>query len=241
MGKRIKRILKSNSGESIIFVLGVMLILLFIGGSVLVAASAAAGSGASRQVRAQLELYADSIQRVIKHSLVNDSAGDVGEDIYDPSFNIHTSLSGQLMRYVYEQASNTSLSATETSIQFVNFGEDELSEGYTATITGIIINPSVVITEGKYEGEPIYYYDGNVLKASDTSLYVPRSATISTQIKFVVEVTRGNSTVTSVATYNYSGGFLKNPEDTTNLGQYDANILKIETAGEWTLISYEKS
>ena len=245
MGKRIKRILKSKSGESIIFVLGVMLILLFIGGSVLVAASAAAGSGASRQVRAQLELYADSIQRVIKHSL--DNCGDDLEANFLADFTSYTApqtLGGQLLRYMHRQASETSLVATKSSITDVQFPSTALSEGYSATITSIELDWSVLLVDGIYAAEPSYEYSnvgGTWTLIPVVTPDTPHSAKIDARVTITVEVAHVNRTVTSVATYNYSGGFLKNPEDTTNPGQYDASILKIETAGDWTLISYEKS
>jgi len=224
MIKRIIQTLKSKSGASMMFVLGIMMLLMFIGTSVLVAASAAVGAGINRQVSSQLELYADSIQRTVWHSLraIED---EVGEDVSD-LFNVDiTSLGGKLVRVMYMAAS----ALDDGDITSFIFSSNEIAgdtantilandipvgftfqDGYSATVS-IMIEPGIQMT--RIDEETVSYM-------------VSARATVTVEV-----IGPRNRALTSVVIYRYlDGHIIGNP----------AGAMLIDDAGDWGFISHEK-
>lgn len=87
--------LKDQSGASLLFVLGVMLMLLAVGASVLAAAFGNFGIGIMQENHNRAMLLGDSIHRNIEHSLVN-----LADD--------ENSLAQQIARQIYENSDDDS-------------------------------------------------------------------------------------------------------------------------------------
>lgn len=207
--QKLKRVIKDNSGASILFVLGIALLLLAISTSALVAASASAGAGIAKQTRNQLNLYSDSVQKTIMSSLM---ASETGIDVEDA-----TTLGGQVLKAIYHSASSLAPTASFTSFSTpfsINDITLTLDGGapFTCTVDIVIERPFVQIYNGI---------------SSPTSIQYLVNARITVQAEVFYR-----STLTSLVTYDYSGGLLDNEED--------ADIIKITDAGEWRFVSHEK-
>ena len=66
----------NKSGASLVFVLAVMLLLMQVGVSALLAASAGAGAGINERVGNQMNMYADSVQKSVMYSLQTSSSDE---------------------------------------------------------------------------------------------------------------------------------------------------------------------
>ncbi|MCL2030195.1 MAG: hypothetical protein FWG93_01485 [Oscillospiraceae bacterium] len=102
-GRALLPLLKDTRGASILFVLAVCLLLLAVGVSVLAAGAAAMGAGTSRELSTQLQLYNDSVHKVIKTALF-DGMNDTATDIEITGFGGVESLGGMIVREAYLRA-----------------------------------------------------------------------------------------------------------------------------------------
>lgn len=213
--QKLKRVIKDNSGASIMFVLGIALLLLAISTSALVAASASDGARIAKQTRNQLNLYSDSVQKIIMSSLM--SKDDKGKNVLAiTDSDMPKTLNGQILRAIYNDIYNDVdplIPATATSY---------------ATKLSIDIKDIALTLDGDDSftckvgilGEPYIIYN------SPSSLMVNAGFDIKTEVGY-----RGN-TLTSIASYNYSGGLLLKATST--------GIVTIDEPGEWRFVSYEK-
>jgi hypothetical protein len=248
---RIIQALKSKSGASMLFVLGIMLTLLFISTSVLVAASAAAGAAVSRRINNQLELYADGIQKAIHASLqasdkIHTNGGDLNKDVFGSSLSFEQALQtlgGQLIKVMYDNATATSLHFVSQAIDpitglNVGFNNDP-DLGFDGTVNIEIVSSVVSFDRADENGTlvPTQISPG-VFEL--LPMYEPHRVQINAaRVIITVVVERGTRRITSVVEYGYSGGLLESPTDPAAGGGY--NQLLIVNAGEWEFVSHEKS
>lgn len=214
--QKLKRVIKDNSGASIMFVLGVALLLLAISTSALVAASASAGAGIAKQTRNQLNLYADSVQKTLMYSLM--SKYDEGKNILaTDDMDKPKTLSGQILRAIYHSATSVTTTASFTSFS-IPFSIDDI----TLTLDGD--NSFTCTVDIDVEQPFVQIYNG-ISTATSIQYLVNARITVQAEVFY-------RSTLTSLVTYDYSGGLLE--KDTV------ANTVLIEEAGEWRFVSHEK-
>jgi hypothetical protein len=105
---KFAQILKNKAGASLLMVLGIMAMLLIIGVSALVAASANAGAAINQRVNNQLNIYAESVIQTIMHS-INEVVKDDGKRVESgaPVPNRPVTLGGQLIRAIYLHETTT--------------------------------------------------------------------------------------------------------------------------------------
>jgi hypothetical protein len=236
MAKRIIQTLKSKSGASMMFVLGVMLTLLFISTSVLVAASAAVGAVINRQVNNQLGLYADSIHRTVYHSLL-DIDGDEGRDVrnlnnagdIDP---YPASLGGQLVAIMYHEFRVENVPGDGPYVRSIRTfaGEDPVTREIDLQLgTRDFFNDDV---DARFDAR---ITDGWMEIDIEPTVQVisrdPLSVMVSGRVTVRVLIQSGNRRNASETIYNYTGGYLEGTSDK----------LIITDVGRWELVSYEKT
>ena len=126
---RLKAAVKNESGVSILFVLGIMMMLLAVGASVMAAAFGNVGIGIRQERHNRAMLLTDSIHRNIMYSLVDDADFD-------------NSLSGQLAMYIIENA-----------------GALDDYRLLDVTIPGVAIDSDVTLHFAYNIGTPVYFTD----------------------------------------------------------------------------------
>jgi len=242
----LKRLLRGKSGASILFVLVAMALLMVIGFSTLTAASANIGARHNRQIHNRIDMYAESLQRTVKHSLVETSGDDDGKLLDDAD-----TLGGQILRAAYEGARPDGVAGGTLTI---TLKPPDIAAGTDIDLLGVIvlrieidINPlDVVITKPWIQQTTIPDPDDeDEIKIIETR--IPGSASISGVATIIVTVEgegHRRRAVTTAATYNLSGGYLEENRDEiefdATLDTLDMGDMKIVNAGDWGFISYEK-
>lgn len=207
-----------------VFVLAVMLLLMAIGISSIVAASANAGSGISRQISNQLDIYADSMHRSIMFSLQT-SSEDEGKNIS----SLHT-LGGQILGLAYKKTLDASPDSSFT-LNITPTLSDSTDLSNSISNVTIKVVPLVNITPATAQQAEVTDEDGNIILT-----YAPRkpqTAAISAAATVTVTAKQGSETVISIVTYDFYGGLLE--DDGTN-----PNNMIINSAGTWRFNSHEK-
>ena len=153
----IKAAIKNESGVSILFVLGIMMMLLAVGASVMAAAFGNVGIGIRQERHNRAMLLTDSIHRNIMHSLQMDNA--VFEDY----------LSGQLAWYIFENAGDL---------------DDPDGIPLDIYISGVDIDGDVTLHFAYIIGNPVYFTDP---ATDITSRIVQMSATMRVEVVVEVD------------------------------------------------------
>ena len=234
---RITAILKGTSGVSLIFVLGVMMMLLLIGISLLIAAGANVGTNIRQNEFNRVMLLSNSIHRNIMYSLQADPENE-------------GLLANQLAWIIYN--------ANDEKIDDITLDIDmdvEIPDSMSVSI--ILSFPFHEVRTSESSDyvpgieEDRYYDDGVwiVIEAVPEILRVPETANIKAEmlVTVVIEsdalVRQGSRLVTTQAAYEYRGGFLT--DDPYGIHQTNPNPTGLEMAfapdgfGIWSLISYE--
>jgi len=234
---KIAAILKNTSGVSLMFVLGVMMMLLLIGASLLVAASSNVGTNIRQNEFNRVMLLSNSIHRNIMYSL---QAEPENEGL----------LANQLAWIIYK--------ANEDDINDITLGLDMDADIPASMSVSIILSfpfHEVRVFEASdyVPGiEESGYFDGDVwipIAAIPEIPRIPETAEIKAEmlITVVIEsnamVREGSRLVTTQAAYEYRGGFLT--DDPYGMHLTNPNPTGLEMAfapdgfGIWSLLSYE--
>jgi len=196
---RLKAAIKNESGVSILFVLGIMMMILAVGASVMAAAFGNAGIGVRQERHNRAMLLTDSIHRNIKHSL---QMGD--------HYDFMSYLSGQIAWYIFENegylhyyydddGTPLDIPIPRDILLEVTIDDDDIDIGGDVTVT---LNFAYNI------GSPIdFIAPGD----SFTTRVVQMSATM--RVEVVVEVGGGERSITSRAYYEFFGSLLVTDED----------------------------
>ena len=219
---RVSAILKNKSGASLMFVLGIMLFLLAIAGSVLAAASANIGANARQERHNRAELLTESIHRNIKYSL---EMTPLTMDYTDTDFE--NSLAYQIAQVVYNNAS------AETPIDMIYLDID-IPKVETDMVDSILLE--ILFQDVRYTG-PIEA----VLETDPPTPRVPMMASVNAKmsVKVVVEVESASLReaprfITTMATYEYRDGILSDTNAMDEIGE-----MEFRDFGKWVLLSYE--
>ncbi|MCL2095732.1 MAG: hypothetical protein FWH10_02375 [Oscillospiraceae bacterium] len=183
---RIIKIIKDESGASLMYVLGITMLLLFAAVSVLTAASANLNAPVRQNIRSKTLILEDSIHGNIMYSLQSDPA--------NPDF-----LSAQIVKALYNAEKTPGLNLDnfqiELEMQIENFNSDGFGE-INITLDffpepDVRIYPAVP-EEGEAPGIP-------------ETAYITANMAVTLEIK----IKSGNGgTVKSRAFYEYTGGKL---------------------------------
>lgn len=197
MKKAAAKKLRGRRGASLIFVLGMMLCLMLISVSVLAAATANARYSVNQREHDQILLLDNSIQKNIMYSLQRDESDD-------------NYLSFQLAKALYDAGADGGKLAEFDLDMSIDLSSTEMTAAANLSFPQqtVDIMPAIPESPG-IEG-------------------TPEIATISASMTVTVNIKHQNGKeMTSVATYTYSGGELKD-NTWTNYGT-------------WELKKYEKS
>jgi len=233
---RISELLKSKSGVSLIFVLGIMMMLFAIGGavisstganveigsSVMGSATANFGSNIRQNQYNTAILLSESIHRTIKQSLLT------------PGTNFDSSLA----KYIPQ-------------LLFANRDED-FKDGFPLQLGGAIapvitpLNPTITLKFPFPSANPSITYQDPIPAMPELGIErVPATGTLSAKVVIEVVVDLpgiGNRSITTLATYEYTGGVFS---DATSYvppatGAPDLpGVLQFTEFGTWKLVSYE--
>lgn len=213
---RLKRALCNQSGASMLFVLGVILLLFAVGISVYTATTASSGTVNNRFQTDTATLYAQSMQQTILSALSN-SKDDEGTEVA-----LAKTLGAQLLALAYRSGSGAqsfSLSPTINSAAI---------EGITDVT--IAFDADVAIAEAVEAQEEIKVGDVIIQPAQPR---IPRTATINMvgDVTVTVRATYLKKTLVTVATYSYSGGLIQEIDE--------RGTMAIQNSGEWGLVAYD--
>ncbi|MCL2084513.1 MAG: hypothetical protein FWH06_04550 [Oscillospiraceae bacterium] len=267
--KRAAEIFNGNSGASMLFVLGVMLLLLGMGASAFIAASTNTGYWVAQREYSRMLILSESIHRNIRHSLEENPADESllsyqlvwavyrsHDDDFDEYKDVATFTSLKLEAEVRDMANDL----------YDNFDGDisiELifSEQYINISKAIKAIPPTYEPELDIDGEP-------VLDADDNPVYIeidpgaprePKKATVDFTMAVTVSLETKGKTTTSRAVYAYKGGRLSDEEafEGENGDEFEDQFdpydppdsfdpideeykMKFLDFGGWELIRYEK-
>ena len=231
---RIFEICGSKSGASLMFVMGIMLLLLAVGGSLLAAASANHGSNIRQNQYNAAVVLNDSIQRNIRYSL------------QIPATNLaafEASLASNLAKAIYEaNADGEALTMFELNLSGVNGLEPGDDGNYRVTL--LFSAQSVHITPAR-DAMPEF-------PPPDPLGYrAPRTAIISARMIVEVIVDAGTANdarvITTRAVYEYNGvlsddGTDETPSDNMSFNKINPlNPNDTADPGRWVMVSYEIS
>jgi hypothetical protein len=232
--KSISRVLKDKSGASLLFVLGVMMLLMAIGISAMHAASANVGFNLRQREYSQVMILGESVHRNIRYSLEHGSG------------STDNRLSYQVARAIYR--ANDSYYSTEYSTNGLDKIELEIAIGsgvipdvhdndnlvWVDSITlsfphqNVIVKPAIPMIPAVTE-----VIDGNPVVISPEIPRVPKSATVNARMVVDVVIGTRNRTVTSRAVYDYTGGIL------SEVSYAGAMQFVTNGYGKWSLVSHE--
>lgn len=236
---RILSILKDKTGASFIFVLGIMLLLMTIGISVLVAASANAGFVIKQKEHNQIMIMDDSVHKNIMYSLQHDASDD-------------GLLSVQLVKAVYE-ANDPDLTLSYSPAGLadiplevnINNGVDLKSGNISVeSITLSFPEQNVIITPPVPAVYENIYDDENLIGRTLASAREPQTATVDAKMVVTVEINAKGKITTTRAIYEYTGGkFSDDPDGTSHAGdesgaRFDM-VFTSDGYGKWRLIKHE--
>ena len=244
---KIITVLCSKSGASLLFVIGIMLFLLSIGGSVIAAASTNYGSNLRQNQYNAAVVLNDSIQRNIRFSLQT-SPGTLPV----PAQAFTKSLASNLPLAMYAaEAANNPLTLFEMEIGGVAGLPSGPDKNYTITVK-FPFHPEVNITAPVDAMPELAPPD---TPGSPFNFRTPRAARINTRMVVEVSVFIGvgdNARIhTTQAVYEYRDGVLTddgiwNDEilppgipGTMSFSRDPANPNDTAEAGQWLMVSYE--
>ena len=233
---RIFEICSSKSGASLMFVMGIMLLLLAVGGSLLAAASANYGSNIRQNQYNAAVVLNNSIQSNIRHSLQIPAT--------NPGFE--NSLASNLARAVYDASiEGESLTMFELNLGNVP-GLVTVEANRNARVTLLFSAQHVHITPAR-DAMPEFP------PPDPLGFRAPRTAIISARMIVEVIVDAGTANdarvITTRAIYEYSGVMsdagtwdeTQTPSGIMNFVKNSANPNDTADPGQWVMVSYEIS
>ena len=222
MLKKIKTILNSNSGVSLIFVLAAMMLLMAVGTSALVAAGANAGNLQQQKEYSQIMILDESVHRNIMYSLQHDPS-----DI--------TLLSRQLAQAIY-RANNPGLTEYYNPDGLEDMRLDVEFSNELAPANGNTIIENIYLTFPRQDVNiepPVSTVEATMLVIVDIGVYDSGGGRLRL--------------VTSRAEYEYSGGVVSgDSSETPSATQNDsddtepADDVVFAEYGEWRLTIHER-
>ena len=234
---RITAILKGTSGVSLIFVLGVMMMLLLIGISLLIAAGANVGTNIRQNEFNRVMLLGNSIHRNIMYSLQADP-----ED--------QSLLAYQLVMAIYDARYDGELDDITLEVDV------DIPDNMAVSI--VLSFPYLdVQTAGSSDfvpgipGDEYVDDSGNmiVIQPVPSIPRIPETAsikagmTVTVVIESEVMVRDGSRFITTQASYEYRGGFLTDDPEGEYIDSNPTYPLDMQFApdgyGIWSLIDYE--
>ena len=226
MQKR-NRIPGGKAGASMLFVLAVMYLLMAVTTSVLVSAYAGYSAGMNKQIRDQLNLYADSIQRSVLYSL-RDSRDYGRERVIITNPAALNSLGEQLLAVMYD------LGAADNENDENKDTEKEKTMNLSAALGGYELP---YVEEIKIKAALSGFYIGRHKEPDALFGYerTPASIAINGTAAVTVKVKHetGGKAVTSVVEYDFSGGLLLDTGEPYQEGPVEE--FKIGNAGVWSV------
>lgn len=229
----IRKVLKNKSGASLIIVLGIMLLLMAVGVSALVAASADTGFVLKQKEYNRVMIFDSSIHQNILYSLQG------GEDEF---------LSTQLVRAIYKANDSgegklgdieMDVSVGGTDLTGDDIGKIRL-EGITLSFPDQEVSirqpiPAIYSTTYDDEGEPA----GKVCVAYRE----PKVASVNASMIITVIIKANDRFITSRAFYSYTNGELSDDPDGEHQEVATTEVFDMifTDYGKWELIKYEKA
>ena len=210
----ISKILKDKTGASLIFVLGIMLLIMAIGVSALVAASANTGFMLRQKEHNQILILDDAIHKNIMYSLQRDTASD-------------GLLSRQLVMAIYDARDpdppvSAPLAIFPDISLTISFDNGLEAESNHIKVKSITLSFPETLAEMVNITDPIpavytpAVYDEEGLLVSESVLDKPREpkmATVNATMNVIVEISADGTIITSGAVYKYTGGVLSDDPD----------------------------
>ncbi|MCL2279019.1 MAG: hypothetical protein FWC20_06380 [Oscillospiraceae bacterium] len=230
MLSRLKTVLKNESGVSLLFVLGVLMMLLAAGAAVLAAAMGNVGINVRQERHNRAMLLTDSIHRNIQYSLSKTGV---------PTDEFESSLSGQIALLIYESSCDCAVPcACVDCICMSGVMEDIMLSVDIAEIAYDL--PDEILLSFPYASVTITPFVPEMPELSIDER--PRTALLSATmvVEFTLYVdagTDGNRIITSRAVYMYSGGVLVWFPD--SLGDLDLDERNFSEQGVWEMVSFE--
>jgi hypothetical protein len=252
MGAGDMRILKSNSGFSLVFVLGIMLMLLTIGASVLAAAAANTGFTRAQRTHIQATLLDTAVHENIMYSLASHSGegslwAQLVLDVYnDPDMPPAVIEVGLYEHNLAAAAPGSNVRLATVTVAF------PVQDFFTE-------NPVPAVFHKMLEDDG----DGNEVEVSyPVRDRIPGSATLAAEMEVTVAIiawedTMRQRTIVSTATYSYTGGRLSDdPEEKhddehqvndyygreycEDCGRFIEMIFEDDGYGKWRLLRHAK-
>ena len=229
--KKLKQIMKCNTGASLVFVLGIMLLLMAIGASVMTAASAGIGTNVRQNQYNEAVLLNDSVHRNILHSL---------QTVADPDdlSAFENSLASQLVKMIYEN----DVLPEEIELDLI------IDDTVIGTGTQHKITLSFLFYEARQAGPSDFIPEIPIDRIAKTiSINARMIVTVTTEINSGVSLRNENRVITTKATYQYSDGVLTD-DPGGEFAQVPADevpadlpmVFKPEDGyGTWSLLNYE--
>jgi len=239
--------LKSKSGASLIFVLGIMLMLFAIGGAVISGTTASVDIGSSVMGAASTNfasnvrqsqynravLLSESIHRTIRQSIKTPSTNS----------NFNNSLANHIPDAIFKSMSTMEAqraAAVTASSVVQDFIMNIDITGLSTTVDASSFNVRIIFPVSV--NNPSFAPDGPRV---DAGIRDPYTITINTEIVVEVEVfldALQTRAITTQATYQLSEGVFSdidstdiNPADPASIG----TTIKYDKPGKWELVSYE--
>jgi hypothetical protein len=237
--KRITAALNNKSGVSLIFVLGVMMLLMAIGTSVLTAASANVGANIRQDNYNRALVLSDSVHRNIMHSLLEPDQND--ELVFE------NSLAYKLIRAIHLDKENEIPNTFDLEIDIPGVDMDALE----SVSIGFILKHKTPIGPFGAIFNDLYNSDGDIigeyLHTKRTPLTVRIDVVMVVTVMVEVEGSGsafGNRVIITRATYSYNGGTfsdegLVNDFEINPIVVGNLEDMKLVIPGEWSLLYYE--
>ena len=237
--RKITAILRNTSGVSLMFVLGIMLMLLALGASVMAAASTNVGAYVRQNEYNRIRVLSDSIHRSLMFALLE-----------EPDEEDHMkSLSCQIAMLIYDEF----IESGDSDIADIDLEIDIATPGnikHSITLSFIFRD---VDWEGSTPFSPKIPADElNNTQEVPEELRIPAKATITARVAItvVVETDRivsgsGIREVTTRAVYNYEGALTDDPLDEySDVPEEDIDkpldmLFAPGEYGTWSLVSYD--
>ena len=226
------RVLRSNAGASLIFVLASMLLLMAIGVSAITAAALNHGAVLVQRDRNQLNLYISSMERTMRAALLETEPG--------ATLDIANTFTGRFLREAY--MSNGMIGQWQITAQAPGGGVRYDMVFAVRVDTGgmpdinVFIDPYIYIPE-QYDIDE----DGNAFLVSP-AFRKPESATIDATMTVTQNVFYDNETSpvsVTMTTYRFSGGRIDEQDYGVNPGQAGLEYMHITGWGTWTVERHE--
>jgi len=240
---KIAETLKSKSGISLLFVLGIMALLMAIGTSVLAAASANTGFALNQGIHNQAMILDDAVHKNIMYSLQHHGESPLWAELLmriyltnDPDFSGDAGIDDEIEIKIEFDGDDLDLYDGNVKLESVTVS-------FPTEWQSVIIDPAI----------PAYIPEYIPATPTDTDIELPRdrvpkSARMSAEMLVTVRIIIGEGTsrertVISRATYRYTGGELSDDPDSDHHDNDEPDFsppMQFVDYGEWRLLRHEK-